>query len=191
MNLRDRSAGEHEVALHREIKAKSARESAKMAERENEEFGDDITFSLNPGEVDEPQESNQVLIGKILSRYKLGKVAIQGSLRLSWSAIKGWKWKEIEDGLMKFMFANRSDAMNVLARRPWFVCGSLMVIMPWPSWLTPSEIRFDKTPMWVRIESIPPFYWNLSNLKELASRASPVYELPQGIEDAIGMSNLK
>uniref|UniRef100_A0A803PCD7 DUF4283 domain-containing protein n=1 Tax=Cannabis sativa TaxID=3483 RepID=A0A803PCD7_CANSA len=152
---------------------------------------DEITFSLNAGEVDEPQESNQVLIGKILSRYKLGKAAIQGSLRLSWSAIKGWKWKEIEDGLIKFTFANRNDAMNVLARRPWFVCGSLMVLMPWPSWLTPSEIKFDKTPMWVRIESIPPFYWNLSNLKELASRASPVHELPQGIEDAIGMSNLK
>ncbi|KAF4385210.1 hypothetical protein G4B88_026493 [Cannabis sativa] len=150
-----------------------------------------ITFSLNPGEVDEPQETNQVLIGKILNRYKLGKAAIQGSLRLSWSAIKGWKWKEIEDGLIKFTFANRNDAMNVLARRPWFVCGSLMVLMPWPSWLTLSEIRFDKTPMWVRIESIPPFYWNLSNLQELASRASPVHELPQGIEDAIGMSNLK
>uniref|UniRef100_A0A803QHN0 DUF4283 domain-containing protein n=1 Tax=Cannabis sativa TaxID=3483 RepID=A0A803QHN0_CANSA len=152
---------------------------------------DEITFSLNPGEVDEPQETNQVIIGKILSRYKLGKAAIQGSLRLSWSAIKRWKWKEIEDGLIKFTFANRNDAMNVLARRPWFVCGSLMVLMPWPSWLTPSEIRFDKTPMWVRIESIPPFYWNLSNLQELASRASPVHELPQGIEDAIGMSNLK
>ncbi|KAF4371084.1 hypothetical protein G4B88_003013 [Cannabis sativa] len=142
---------------------------------------DEITFSLNPGEVDEPQESNQVLIGKILSRYKLGKAAIQGSLQLSWSAIKGWKWKEIEDGLIKFTFANRNDAMNVLARRPWFVCGSLMVLMPWPSWLTPSEIRFDKTPMWVRIESIPPFYWNLSNLKELASRASPVHELPKAL----------
>ncbi|KAF4384300.1 hypothetical protein F8388_010491 [Cannabis sativa] len=145
----------------------------------------DITFSLNPGEVDEPQESNQVLLGKILSRHKLGKAAIQGSLRLSWNAIKGWKWKEIEDGLIQFTFANRNDAMNVLARRPWFVCGSLIVIMPWPSWLTPSEIRFDKTPMWVKVDSIPPFYWNLSNLKELASRASPVYELPQGIEDAV------
>ncbi|KAM6548088.1 hypothetical protein CsatB_019764 [Cannabis sativa] len=150
----------------------------------------DITFSLNPGEVDEPQESNQVLVGKILSRHKLGKAAIQGSLRLSWNAIKGWKWKEIEDGLIQFTFANRNDAMNVLARRPWFVCGSLIVIMPWPSWLTPSEIRFDKTPMWVKVDSIPPFYWNLSNLKELASRASPVYELPQGIEDAVGVSNL-
>uniref|UniRef100_A0A803PXV1 Reverse transcriptase domain-containing protein n=1 Tax=Cannabis sativa TaxID=3483 RepID=A0A803PXV1_CANSA len=130
---------------------------------------DEITFSLNPGEVDEPQESNQVLIGKILSRYKLGKAAIQGSLQLSWSAIKGWKWKEIEDGLIKFTFANRNDAMNVLARRPWFVCGSLMVLMPWPSWLTPSEIRFDKTPMWGITSSL----------------------IAQGIEDAIGMSNLK
>ncbi|KAM6599603.1 hypothetical protein CsatA_019212 [Cannabis sativa] len=57
---------------------------------------EDITFSLNPGEVDEPQESNKVLLGKIISMYKLGKAAIQGSLKLSSNAIRGWKWKEIE-----------------------------------------------------------------------------------------------
>uniref|UniRef100_A0A803QB76 Reverse transcriptase domain-containing protein n=1 Tax=Cannabis sativa TaxID=3483 RepID=A0A803QB76_CANSA len=151
----------------------------------------DLTFSLNPGEVDEPQESNKVLLGKIINRHKLGKAAIQGSLKLSWNAIKGWKWKEIEGGLIQFTFARRDDAMNVLARRPWFICGALVVIMPWPAWLTPAEVRFDKTPLWVNVESIPPFYWNLSNLKELASKASPVHELPQGIEDAIGLSTLR
>ncbi|KAF4346058.1 hypothetical protein G4B88_027800 [Cannabis sativa] len=152
---------------------------------------DDITFALNPREVDEPLEANQVLLGKIISRNRLGKATIQGSLKLSWNAIKGWKWKEIEDGIIQFTFVRREDAMSVLARRPWFVCGSLLVIMPWPTWLSPAEVKFDKTPIWVHIESIPPFYWNLSNLKELASKASPVYELPPGIEDAIGMSTLR
>uniref|UniRef100_A0A803P5R9 Reverse transcriptase domain-containing protein n=1 Tax=Cannabis sativa TaxID=3483 RepID=A0A803P5R9_CANSA len=152
---------------------------------------DDITFALNPREVDEPEEANQVLLGKIVSRYKLGKAAIQGSLKLSWNAIKGWKWKEIDDNIIQFTFTNRNDALNVLARRPWFVCGALIVIMPWPSWLSPAEVRFDKTPIWVNINSIPPFYWNLSNLKELASKASPIYELPAGIEDAVGMSSLR
>ncbi|KAF4403520.1 hypothetical protein G4B88_008166 [Cannabis sativa] len=152
---------------------------------------DDITFALNPGEVDEPQEANQVLLGKIISRHRFGKAAIQGSLKLSWNAIKGWKWKELEDGIIQFTFARREDALNVLARRPWFVCGALIVIMPWPAWLSPTEVRFDKTPIWVHIDRIPPFYWNLSNLKELASKASPVYELPTGIEDAVGMSSLR
>ncbi|KAF4357107.1 hypothetical protein F8388_002312 [Cannabis sativa] len=152
---------------------------------------DDITFALNPGEVDEPQEANQVLLGKIISRHRLEKSAIQGSLKLSWNAIKGWKWKEIENGIIQFTFANREDALNVMARRPWFVCGALVVIMPWPAWLSPAEVRFDKTPIWVRIESIPRFYWNLSNLKELASKASPVYELPPGVEDAVDMRNLR
>ncbi|KAF4383802.1 hypothetical protein F8388_023494 [Cannabis sativa] len=152
---------------------------------------DDITFTLNPGEVDEPQETNQVLLGKIMHRYKFEKAAIQGSLNLSWKAVKGWRWKEIEDGLLQFTFAKREDAMNVLARRPWFVCGALMVLMPWAAWLTPAEVRFDKTPMWVNVESIPPFYWNLSNLKEMAAKASLVHELPSGIEDAVGLSTLR
>uniref|UniRef100_A0A803P2D8 Reverse transcriptase domain-containing protein n=1 Tax=Cannabis sativa TaxID=3483 RepID=A0A803P2D8_CANSA len=116
---------------------------------------------------------------------------LQGSLKLSWNAIKGWKWKEIEGGIIQFTFANRNDALNVLSRRPWFVCGYLLIIMSWPAWLTPSEVRFDKTPLWVNVESIPPFYWNRSNLKELASKASPVHELPLGIEDVVGLSTLR
>ncbi|KAF4364005.1 hypothetical protein G4B88_014962 [Cannabis sativa] len=152
---------------------------------------EELSFKLNPCEVDEPQEANKVLLGKIISKHKYGKAAIQGSLKMSWNAIKGWKWKELEEGLIQFSFANRDDALNVLARRPWFICGSLIVIMPWPAWLTPAEIKFDKTPMWVNVESIPPFYWNLSNLKEMAAKASPVYELPMGIEDAVGMSTLR
>ncbi|KAF4378703.1 hypothetical protein F8388_006154 [Cannabis sativa] len=103
---------------------------------------DDITFALNPEEI--------------ISRHKFGKAAIQGSLKLSWNAIKGWKRKEIGDGIIQFTFARREDALNVLARRPWLICGALIVIMHWPAWLFPSEVRFDKTPMWVHIESIPP-----------------------------------
>uniref|UniRef100_A0A803QR10 DUF4283 domain-containing protein n=1 Tax=Cannabis sativa TaxID=3483 RepID=A0A803QR10_CANSA len=74
----------------------------------------------------------------------LGKGAIQGSLKLSWNEIKGWKWKELEGWLLQLTFANRNDAMNELARRPWFVCGALLVIMPWPAWLTPAEVRLIK-----------------------------------------------
>ncbi|KAF4346879.1 hypothetical protein G4B88_017012 [Cannabis sativa] len=76
---------------------------------------EDITFALNPGEVDEPEEANQVLLGKIISRHRFGKSAIQGSLKLSWNAIKGWKWKDIGDGIIQFTFSRREDALNVLA----------------------------------------------------------------------------
>uniref|UniRef100_A0A803PH45 Reverse transcriptase domain-containing protein n=1 Tax=Cannabis sativa TaxID=3483 RepID=A0A803PH45_CANSA len=88
---------------------------------------------------------------KIISRHKFGKAAIQGSLKLSWNAIKGWKCKEIGDGIIQFTFARREDALNVLARRPWFICGALIVIMPWPAWLSPSEVWFDKTPIEINL----------------------------------------
>ncbi|KAF4351162.1 hypothetical protein G4B88_005260 [Cannabis sativa] len=42
--------------------------------------------------------------------------------------------------------------------------------MPWPSWLTPTEVKFDRSPFWVRLSGIPPFYWNKTNLEELAAR---------------------
>uniref|UniRef100_A0A803PYN7 Reverse transcriptase domain-containing protein n=1 Tax=Cannabis sativa TaxID=3483 RepID=A0A803PYN7_CANSA len=55
---------------------------------------DERTFALNPSEVDEPEEANQ-------------------------NAIKGWKWKEIDDGIIQFTFLNRNNALKVLALCPW------------------------------------------------------------------------
>ncbi|KAF4400840.1 hypothetical protein G4B88_004383 [Cannabis sativa] len=82
----------------------------------------------------------------------------------------------------KFSFKSRFDAENVLLRHPWLVCRYLLVLMPWPSQLTLEEVKFDHTPIWVRLRSIPPFYWNKSNLQEIAGKVYAVYELPKHIE---------
>uniref|UniRef100_A0A803P959 DUF4283 domain-containing protein n=1 Tax=Cannabis sativa TaxID=3483 RepID=A0A803P959_CANSA len=54
--------------------------------------------------------------------------------------------------------------------------------MPWPSWLTPTEVKFDKSPFWVRISGIPPFYWTKTDLEELAAKVSPNDKLPKYID---------
>ncbi|KAF4348167.1 hypothetical protein F8388_017732 [Cannabis sativa] len=123
-------------------------------------------------------------------------IFIPGSLNNAWASISGWSWKEREDGLLQFSFRTSFDAENVLLRRPWLVCGYLLVLMPWPSWLTPEEVKFDHTPIWVRLKSIPPFYWNKTNLQEMAGKVSTVYELPWHIEKnfergSFGMGTLR
>ncbi|KAF4369756.1 hypothetical protein F8388_018813 [Cannabis sativa] len=156
----------------------------------------DITLDLHPGEVDPPNEPCKIILGKLFCHTRLGKKAIQGSLKNAWASISGWSWKERDDGLLQFSFRTSFDAENVLLRRPWLVCGYLLVLMPWPSWLTPEEVSFDHTPIWVRLKSIPPFYWNKTNLQELAGKVSSVYELPRFIEKnfergSFGMGTLR
>ncbi|KAF4400687.1 hypothetical protein G4B88_001242 [Cannabis sativa] len=157
---------------------------------------EDITCDLHPGEVDPPNEPCKVILGKLFCHTRLGRKAIQGSLNNAWASISGWSWKEREDGLLQFSFRTSFDAENVLLRRPWLVCGYLLVLMPWPSWLTPEEVKFDHTPIWVRLKSIPPFYWNKTNLQEMAGKVSKVYELPRHIEKnfergSFGMGTLR
>ncbi|KAF4366725.1 hypothetical protein F8388_020087 [Cannabis sativa] len=143
----------------------------------------DLSYDLHPGEVDQNDEPSRILLGKIYCYSRLGRKAIHGSLRNAWNSLTGWSWKEREDGILQFTFQTRMDAENVLLRRPWLVCGHLLVLMPWPSWLSISEVDFDQTPIWVRLKSIPPFYWNKTNLKELAGKVSTNYELPRHIEN--------
>ncbi|KAF4394660.1 hypothetical protein G4B88_011121 [Cannabis sativa] len=157
---------------------------------------EDITCDLHPGEVDPPNEPCKVILGKLFCHTRLGRKAIQGSLNNAWASISGWSWKEREDGLLQFSFRTSFDAENVLLRRPWLVCGYLLVLMPWPSWLTPEEVKFDHTPIWIRLKSIPPLYWNKTNLQEMAGKVSTVYELPRHIEKnfergSFGMGTLR
>ncbi|KAF4384121.1 hypothetical protein F8388_001359 [Cannabis sativa] len=142
----------------------------------------DLTCDLNPGEVDRNEKPSRILLGKLYCYTRLGRKAIFGSLNNAWISLTGWSWKEREDGLLQFTFQTSFDAENVLHRRSWLVCGYLLVLMPWPSWLTPAEVSFDQTPIWVRLKSIPLFYWNKTNLQELAGKVSAVYELPRLIE---------
>ncbi|KAM6553867.1 hypothetical protein CsatB_014629 [Cannabis sativa] len=142
----------------------------------------DLTCDLNPG--------------KLYCHTRLGRKAIFGSLNNAWSSLTGWSWKEREDGLLQFTFQTSFDVENVLIRRPWLVCGFVLVLMPWPSWLTPAEVSFDQSLIWVRLKSIPPFYWNKTNLQELAGKVSAVYELPRFIEKnfergSFGMGTLR
>uniref|UniRef100_A0A803QB80 Reverse transcriptase domain-containing protein n=1 Tax=Cannabis sativa TaxID=3483 RepID=A0A803QB80_CANSA len=105
---------------------------------------EDITLTLNPGEVDEPEEANQILLGKIKVVYKLGKLTIQGSLKASQAALEIFE-----------MEGNRRRYHPVHVRQPERCI----------------ERAFSST--------------------LLASKASPVHELPMGIEDAVGLSTLR
>ncbi|KAF4369810.1 hypothetical protein F8388_019690 [Cannabis sativa] len=44
------------------------------------------------------------------------------------------------------------------------------------------EVKFDKSPFWVRISGIPPFYWTKTDLEELAAKVSPNDKLPKYID---------
>ena len=134
------------------------------------------------------------MLGKLICKGRLGRTAIAGSLNKAWASFKGWSWKEIDEGIIQFTFSTNEDAWNVLQRRPWIVCGSLLCLMAWPSWLTPSEVNFDKSPFWVRIRGIPPCFWNRTNLEELAAKVSPNVRLPRILDfehGSFGMGTLR
>lgn len=155
---------------------------------------EDLTFRLDPGEIDQEEPPGKILIGKLICKGNIGRPAIAGTLKQAWASFKNWTWKEDQYGIIHFTFANKEDAWNVLQRRPWIICGALLVIMPWPSWLSPQEVKFDKSPFYVRIYDIPPFYWNNTNLIEIATKVSPIIKLPRTIDferGSFGMGTLR
>lgn len=141
-----------------------------------------LTWKLDLGEIDPQEPPGRVLLGKLISKEKLGRNAITGSLKKAWASFIGWSWKEGADGMIHFYFASQEDAWNVLRRRPWLVCEALLIIMTWPSWLNPSEIAFDNSPFWIRIKGIPLFFWNRTNIEKIALKASPNIKFPRNFD---------
>lgn len=139
----------------------------------------DLTHRLDPGETITQEPTGRILLGKLICRGKIRRIAIENSLKRARSSFKGWSWKEDEIGILHFTFASREDAWNVLQRRLWVISGALLIIMSWQTWLSPREVIFDKSPFWVRISGIPPYFWNKTNLEELATKVSPMSHYPE------------
>ncbi|KAF4401345.1 hypothetical protein G4B88_014186 [Cannabis sativa] len=115
----------------------------------------DLTYRLDPGEVDNQEPQGKVLLGKLVCKGKLGRNAIANTLKKAWASFKGWSWKEDAEGILHFSLR--------LRRMLGTFC---------------KDARGSSV---VRLSGIPPFYWNKTNLEELASKVSPNYKLPRYI----------
>lgn len=72
--------------------------------------------------------SSRKLVGKVLLRRKIGRLAVRSSLVEAWSVIAVWYLQEEGPKVFVFTLKSQEDKELVLERRPWNLCGTRMIV---------------------------------------------------------------
>jgi hypothetical protein len=98
------------------------------------------------------------LVGKILTPGTLHQSMIMGALRPAWGNPAGLKIRSIgekKDNLFVAEFGCKADLDCILAGSPWIFGKYAVILREYDAKLKPSQIRFERMEIWVRLLDLP------------------------------------
>ncbi|XP_021749920.1 uncharacterized protein LOC110715641 [Chenopodium quinoa] len=107
------------------------------------------------------------LVGRLCTVKPFNIAAMKRTLSNVWGLDDNVAIKMIETNLFVFQFVNEEDKNRILGGMPWFFDGKLLLLKEIIGDEQPSEIVFDRAPMWVRIMDVPFNKRNLSVMREV------------------------
>lgn len=113
-----------------------------------------ITISVE--EVEEiRQKSSNCLVGKYWMEKRYNKEAFKSVLSKLWRSEGGVNFKELQDNLWLFEFAEEEDKRRVLDGRPWSFDRQLVVIQEFDGLTPPSQMQLNQSVFWIQIHDMP------------------------------------
>lgn len=115
-----------------------------------------IAFSDDEG--DDELTPVVVLIGKVLSPLVVDATTIAGAVKPAWGNPPGLKIRSVrekDDNLFVAEFNNPRDMDQALGASPWLVGKHAVILQPYDGRLKPTDIKFDKMELWVRLLNLP------------------------------------
>jgi len=99
------------------------------------------------------------------------------ALRLAWVNPRGLEVKSVGDNTFIEEFSYKQDWERVLDESPWNVGNKLVLVQRFDPNLRPSEVTFDKMPIWIRIQDLPFGLMNNKSGLELTKKIGSVLKV--------------
>jgi hypothetical protein len=128
------------------------------------EEGGIAEFSDDEDDGEPAATTEWALIGKALSPAALHVSTIIGAMRPAWGNPYGLKIRSIGekgDNLFVAHFGCKHDMEKALAGSPWVVGKHAVIMKEYDEKVRPSDIRFDRMDIWVRILDLPLGWMNV------------------------------
>uniref|UniRef100_A0A803KWR0 DUF4283 domain-containing protein n=1 Tax=Chenopodium quinoa TaxID=63459 RepID=A0A803KWR0_CHEQI len=127
-------------------------EKFKLTDDENKVIG------VN-GEIEDVDESKEqlrlVLVGKLWTVKTFNVEAMKRTLLGIWRLDDNVAIKMVDTNLFVFQFFSEPDKNRIIEGSLWFFDGKLLVLKDIQGGEQPSEVVFDKSPMWIRLLDVP------------------------------------
>jgi hypothetical protein len=118
--------------------------------------GEKNSSTLSEGEIADVQEKgDRCLMGKIWSEKYTNKEAFKYVLSRLWRTMESVVFKELQDNLWLFEFADIEDKERVLAGRLWSFDWQILVINEFDGKTPPSQMEFMHSPFWIQVHDLP------------------------------------
>jgi hypothetical protein len=109
-------------------------------------------------EVEGDNMTGWALVGKVLSPGSLHQNTIFGGLKPAWGNPVGLRIRSIgekKDNLFVAEFGCKMDIERILASSPWNFGKFAVILREYDDKLKPSQIRFERMEIWVRLLDLP------------------------------------
>jgi hypothetical protein len=119
---------------------------------------EDVAEFSDDEDVGDPVGVEWALVGKVLSPTTVHATTIFRAMKPAWGNPYGLKIRSIgakEENLFIAEFKFEQDMERVLGGSPWMVGRHALLLQPYDENLKPSEIRFDRMDIWVRLLNLP------------------------------------
>jgi hypothetical protein len=125
---------------------------SKISLTEREKIG----ISVTEGDVDIAKGyGNRCLVGKLWADKVVNKEAFKSVLSGLWRTAEGVVFKEVQDNMWLFEFADEEDKARVMAGRPWSFDRHILVLNEFNGNIPPSQMDFSRSPFWIQAHEMP------------------------------------
>ncbi|KAI9109214.1 hypothetical protein K1719_019837 [Acacia pycnantha] len=108
-------------------------------------------------------ETEKVLIGKVLSSRTFSRVAIERILQKAWNLQSGFDVIEVTGNAFMFKFVEEEEYNRILRGRPWSINGFLLNLMERAKYKSCKDFDFNRCPIWIQIHNVPMEAMHLEN----------------------------
>ncbi|KAL3825322.1 hypothetical protein ACJIZ3_021351 [Penstemon smallii] len=100
-------------------------------------------------------DTELILVGRVLVKKDINVEALERTMSLVWSPVKGIEVKKIGDGRFLFMFRHKYDRQKALSEGPWSFDKNLIVLNTIGELDNPRSVNLDWNEFHVHVSGIP------------------------------------
>ena len=118
--------------------------------------GEKVGLIICEGEIADGREKEErCLVGRIGGEWRVNKEAFRSVLSQIWRTSGFVVFKEVQDNIWLFEFAELDDKKRVLNGRPWSFDRQILVLQDFDESIPPSQMEFTHSLFWIQVHDMP------------------------------------
>lgn len=151
---------------------------AQQPDVNEEEILEEVLIPANPNNI---SIARRTLVGKIIANKAVNRAAAKDIIAKAWAEYDEVSVSDLGGNKFLITFDNENHSREAMRKAAWFIMNKLMCVEFWIPEVSPHEVFFDLTPVWIQIHNLPMKYLNSVNAATILRKVGKVVEIEEPI----------